>query len=67
MMDAIIDLQIRLSYLEQTIDELNAVVTCQNQELAELQAKLRLIYQQATEDKQTVAAFDVLGDKPPHY
>lgn len=66
MMDAIIDLQIRLSYLEQTIDELNAVVTCQNQELAELQAKLRLIYQ-AIEDKQTVAAFDVLGDKPPHY
>lgn len=65
-MDAIIDLQIRLSYLEQTIDELNAVVTCQNQELAELQAKLRLIYQ-AIEDKQTVAAFDVLGDKPPHY
>lgn len=66
MMDAIIDLQIRLSYLEQTIDELNAVVTCQNQELAELQAKLRLIYQ-AIKDKQTVAAFDVLGDKPPHY
>lgn len=65
-MDDVIELQIRLTYLEQSVDELNAVVTRQSQELSDLQATLRLLYQ-ALDNKQAISAFDVLKDKPPHY
>ncbi|MDO4450127.1 MAG: SlyX family protein [Moraxella sp.] len=66
----LIDLQIKIAYLENTVDDLNAVVTDQTLHIKDLQDQLKLIYrylenQHGNDDG--IAPFDLLADKPPHY
>lgn len=66
----ITDLQIKVTYLENTVDELNAVITTQTLQIKDLQDQLKLIYRylQATHgDDDGIAPFDLLADRPPHY
>lgn len=64
----IIELQTRLSFLEDTIDQLNAVIAAQDRTLMDLQDQLKILYQQlTTKDDEGIAPFDLLADKPPHY
>lgn len=62
----LIQLQIKLAYLEDTVDKLNNIVTKQNQQLQTLEDTLRLIYQ-GLDNTPSVSLFDLLKDKPPHY
>ncbi|WP_066803991.1 SlyX family protein [Moraxella oblonga] len=70
MTDELIDLQIKITYLEKTVDELNTVITSQTLQIQDLQDQLKLIYrflenQHGNDDG--IAPFDLLADKPPHY
>lgn len=70
MTDELIDLQIKIAYLEKTVDDLNTVVTDQTLQITDLQDQLKLIYhflenQHGNDDG--IAPFDLLADKPPHY
>lgn len=64
----LIDLQIKLAYLENTVDTLNDVIAKQDRELKDLQDQLKLIYKfLEKEHDESIAPFDLLADKPPHY
>ncbi len=60
------ELQIKVAYLEDTVDTLNDIIAKQDRQLTDLQDQLKLIYRrlQSTAD---ISEFDVLADKPPHY
>ncbi|MFA9485370.1 SlyX family protein [Moraxella haemolytica] len=65
-----IDLQIKLAYLESTVETLNEVIVTQDRKLKDLQDQLKLIYrhlQNQYDDDGGIAPFDLLADKPPHY
>lgn len=64
------DLQIKIAFLENTVDELNTIITSQSLQIKDLQDQLKLIYRyleyrHAQDDG--IAPFDLLNDKPPHY
>lgn len=64
----LIDLQIKISYLENTVDSLNDVIATQDRTISDLQDQLKLIYQYLQHrDDDGVAPFDLLADRPPHY
>lgn len=64
----LIDLQIKISHLENTVDSLNDVIATQDRELKDLQDQLKLIYKfLENRDDDGIAPFDLLADRPPHY
>lgn len=64
----LIDLQIKISYLENTVDSLNDVIATQDRTLKDLQDQLKLIYKfLENQDDDGIAPFDLLADRPPHY
>lgn len=64
----VIELQTRLSFLEDTVEQLNQVIARQDRQLMDLQDQLRLIYRQLeSKNEVSVAPFDLLADRPPHY
>ncbi|UXZ04771.1 SlyX family protein [Moraxella nasicaprae] len=64
----LIELQTRISFLEDTVDQLSDVIATQDRQLMDLQDQLRIIYQQVTsKDEAQIAPFDLLADRPPHY
>ena len=65
----LIDLQTRISFLEDTCDELSKIIARQDRYLRDLQDQLKLMYQhiQANQGYAGIAAFDLLADRPPHY
>lgn len=66
--DDIIELQTRLSFLEDTCDRLSEVIARQDRQLMDLQDQLKLVYaQMTTKEDAGVAPFDLLADRPPHY
>lgn len=63
-----IDLQIKVAYLEDSVDALNAVITAQDRRLKDMEDQLRLMYRQfSAKDEVGIAPFDLLADRPPHY
>lgn len=70
MNQELIELQIKIAYLENTVDELNQVVTSQTLQLTDLQNQLKLIYrylEQRHDNDDGIMPFDLLNDRPPHY
>lgn len=64
----ITDLQIKISYLENTVDKLNDVIAHQDKALKDLQDQLKLLYKfLESRDDDGIAPFDLLADRPPHY
>ncbi len=64
------ELEIRLSYLDDLVDTLNAVIAQQDRQLQDLQHQLRLLYQRleaAAGAEADIAPFDPASDIPPHY
>lgn len=59
----ITDLEMRISFQDATIDELNAVITKQQDELAMLTAQIKKIKEQLSD----VGQVDAAHAKPPHY
>lgn len=64
----IANLQIKIAYLENTVDTLNDVIAQQDRALKDLQDQLKLIYKfLESRDDDGIAPFDLLADRPPHY
>lgn len=64
----ITDLQIKIAYLENTVDTLNDVIAHQDKALKDLQDQLKLLYKfLESRDDDGIAPFDLLADRPPHY
>ncbi len=64
----ITDLQIKISYLEDTVEALNGVIAQQDRTLNDVQDQLKLLYQYLEgRDDEGVTPFDLLADRPPHY
>lgn len=63
------DLQVRMAFLDDTVEQLNRQIAAQNQELLSLRQQLQLLYRrvEAADLSEGIAAFDPLLNKPPHY
>ena len=63
------DLQVRIAFLDDLVDQLNEQLIIQGQELADLKKQMRVLYQRvdASDISDGIAPFDPLTNKPPHY
>ena len=64
-----INLQTQVLFMEDTIEQLDRIVTEQSQLIADQQRQLQLLYQKLETQTQgsQIQPFDLLSDKPPHY
>jgi SlyX protein len=69
MQDEIIELQSKLSFQEQTINELNNALVSQQQQIDHLQQKIKLLEDTLTEVDEQAGLLIEQGqhEKPPHY
>lgn len=67
--DELIELQTRLAYQEDTIQQLNNVITQQDATILQLQQQMRLLAKRVDEISftQDGSSDDVTNDRPPHY
>lgn len=65
MNEAITQLQIKIAYLEDSIDSLNAIIAHQNRLLMDLQDQLKIVYKKIESGHHDL--FDPKAEKPPHY
>lgn len=63
------DLQVRIAFLDDLVEQLNAQMVLQAQQLALLQQQMQLLYRrvEAADASDGIATFDPMLDKPPHY
>lgn len=69
IMNELIELQTRLAYQEDTIHQLNDVVTQQDATILQLQHQMRLLAKRIDELSftQDAGSEDITNEKPPHY
>ncbi|ENU4316891.1 SlyX family protein [Acinetobacter baumannii] len=63
------DLQVRIAFLDDLVEELNQQLAIQTLEIADLKKQMQLLYQrvESADLSESVAPFDPLTNKPPHY
>ena len=63
------DLQVRIAFLDDLVEQLNQQVTRQNLEIINLQKQMTLLYQrvESSDLSEGIAEFDPVADRPPHY
>jgi SlyX protein len=63
------DLQVRIAFLDDLVEQLNDQVTKQNLEIADLQKQMKLLYQriESADLSDGIATFDPMTNRPPHY
>ena len=63
------DLQVRIAFLDDLIDQLNDQMAKQAMEISDLKKQMRILYQRvdASDISDGIAPFDPLTNKPPHY
>lgn len=63
------DLQVRIAFLDELVEQLNEQIAIQGQELTDLKKQMRFLYQrvEAADLSEGIAHFDPMRDKPPHY
>ncbi|MDN5512084.1 SlyX family protein [Acinetobacter sp.] len=63
------DLQVRITFLDDLVEQLNEQVTRQHIEIENLKKQMRLLYQrvESADLSEGIAAFDPLTNRPPHY
>ncbi|OIJ37938.1 MULTISPECIES: SlyX family protein [Acinetobacter] len=63
------DLQVRIAFLDDLVEQLNQLVTRQNLEIINLQKQMTLLYQrvESADLSEGIAEFDPIIDRPPHY
>ncbi|RKG31763.1 SlyX family protein [Acinetobacter tianfuensis] len=63
------DLQVRIAFLDDLVDQLNEQVTKQNMEIADLKKQMQILYQrvESSDLSEGIAAFDPMTNRPPHY
>lgn len=67
--EELIELQTRLAFQEDTINQLNLVVTQQDADIIQLQQQMRLLAKRIDELSfaQPAAGEEVANERPPHY
>ncbi|MCH7335552.1 SlyX family protein [Acinetobacter sp. NIPH 2699] len=63
------DLQVRIAFLDDLVEQLNQQLAIQTQEIADLKKQMQFLYRriEASDLSEGIAAFDPMSDKPPHY
>lgn len=63
------DLQVRIAFLDDLVDQLNDQVAQQNSEIMDLNKKLKILYQrvESSDLSDGIAPFDPSTNRPPHY
>ena len=63
------DLQVRIAFLDDLVEQLNEQVIRQNAEIADLKKQMQLLYQrvESADLSEGIEAFDPLSNRPPHY
>ena len=63
------DLQVRIAFLDDLVEQLNDQVARQNTEIVDLHKKMQLLYQrvESSDLSEGIAPFDPMTNKPPHY
>ena len=63
------DLQVRIAFLDDLVDQLNDQVARQSVEIADLKQQMQLVYQriESADLSEGIAAFDPMTNRPPHY
>ncbi len=69
MGDELIELQTRIAYQEDTINQLNQVITKQDADILQLQHQMRLLAKRIDELSFTQGdgSEDITNERPPHY
>lgn len=68
--EQLIDVQTRVAYQEDTLAQLNDVITKQDAEIVQLKQQIRLLAQRLDElarDPAQAGETDITNDRPPHY
>lgn len=68
--EQLIDMQTRIAYQEDTLVQLNEVITKQDAELVQLKQQMRLLAQRLEElmrDPAQGGDSEITNDRPPHY
>ena len=62
------DLQVRIAFLDDLVEQLNDQVAQQSLEIADLKKQMQLIYQriESADLSEGIAAFDPMTNRPPH-
>ncbi|ENX17189.1 hypothetical protein F889_03997 [Acinetobacter colistiniresistens] len=63
------DLQVRIAFLDELVEQLNDQLAIQAKEIADLKKQMQILYQrvEASDLSEGIAPFDPMSDKPPHY
>ncbi|WP_110975004.1 SlyX family protein [Acinetobacter sp. WCHAc060042] len=63
------DLQVRIAFLDDLVDQLHEQLVVQGQEIADLKKQMQILYQrvEASDVSDGIAPFDPMADRPPHY
>ena len=63
------DLQVRIAFLDDLVEQLNDQVTQQSLALADLKKQMQLLYQrvESSDLSEGIATFDPMTNRPPHY
>ncbi|MBF7683735.1 SlyX family protein [Acinetobacter sp. B5B] len=63
------DLQVRIAFLDDLVEQLNQQVVRQHQEISVLKKQMQLLYQRVerADVSEGIAEFDPFTNKPPHY
>ncbi len=63
------DLQVRITFLDDLVEQLNEQVIRQGAELLDLKKQIQFLYQrvESADLSEGIATFDPLTNRPPHY
>jgi len=63
------DLQVRIAFLDDLVDQLNTQLAVQSKEIADLKKQMQILYQrvESSDLSDGIATFDPMADRPPHY
>ena len=63
------DLQVRIAFLDDLVEQLNQQVTHQNAEITDLKRQMQFLYQrmESSDLSDGIATFDPFTNRPPHY
>ena len=63
------DLQVRIAFLDDLVEQLNEQVVHQSLEIADLKKQMQLLYQrvESADLSDGIATFDPMTNRPPHY
>ena len=63
------DLQVRIAFLDDLVEQLNQQLAIQTREIADLKKQMQFLYQrvESSDLSDGIATFDPMADRPPHY